>query len=830
MSMGRSTDRARNRPVSRPAGRTRYEQGISWTGVPTSATRGSHSKRSILRRTLLLMVVCGTVMFIPLVWKLYDIAILHHDEYQKIAARQQTLDYAVTAQRGNIYDRNGNVMAMSSTVYKLIFSSRELVKSVPNKNEEGEKLEDSVYQANVAARQDKMVEELITLVPSLDREKVVRRVHDTQSAYWEVKTNIEEEAAEALRTYITDNKTSYYLYLIPDTKRYYPYSSLAAQALGFVNAEGGAYGIEAVYNDVLEGTAGRVVTTRTAGGTETYNTYAEYVDAVDGCDLTLTIDATIQSYLEKTLDEGIRDFDVQDGAFGIAMDPKTGAILGIASSPDFDPNSYSSVVNDLLNRQMEEEKTEIFENLKANNIENLTDSELMAKAETQAVSNAQNTQWRSRAIDSRYEPGSTFKAMVLAAALEEGVVDENDTFDCSGKVTVADWEIKCSKRTGHGHQTLAKAVGNSCNPAFIEIGRRLGKDKFYEYFEAFGMMENTGIDLPGEASLSGAIWSKEGMGEVELATASFGQRFEVTPLQMICGFSAVINGGNLVKPYVVQSVSSHDGTTVKNTEPEIIRQVVSKQTSQRAADILEQVVSNGTGGNAYVAGYRIGGKTGSSEVKQEQDHTIVSFMGYAPADDPKVIVLIAYDRPLPKAPGANETAHGTYISGGNMAAKKAGPLIAEILDYMGIEKVYSADESAAVDVSMPRVTGMSLADAKKELEKKNLKLRTIGEGDIISRQVPAAGTSIPGGSTVVLYLGDAAPEDSAAVPDVTGMTYENAKNTLERAGFFMRASGVATYYGNSTTAERQSVAGGDVAAIGTVVDVRFFNVVEDGYT
>ena len=318
------------------------------------------------------------------------------------------------------------------------------------------------------------------------------------------------------------------------------------------------------------------------------------------------------------------------------------------------------------------------------------------------------------------------------------------------------------------------------------------------------------------------------MSNVDLAVASFGQNFEVTPLQMICGFAAVINGGNLVKPYVVQTVTAQDGTVIQNTQTEVVRQVVSQQTSQRAANILEKVVSEGTGKNAYVAGYRIGGKTGSSETG-ETDRTIVSFMGYAPANDPQVIVLIAYDRPEPRELGVkcNYSTTGVYISGGNMAAKKAGPLIAQILDYMGIEKVYSADESAAVDVSMPKVTGMSLSDAENALKKKNLKFRTIGEGDTVSRQVPAASASIPGGSTVILYLGDAAPEESAAVPDVTGMTYEGARAALEKAGFFMRASGVSTYYGNSTTAERQSVAGGDVAAIGTVVDVRFFNVVED---
>ncbi len=810
--------------------RSRYERGVGRSGAPTGATRGTHSKRAIFHRTLFLMVLCGAVMFIPLMWKLWDIAIVHHEEFQKRASDQQTLDRSITARRGNIYDRNGNIMAMSATVYKLILSPRDLVDSVSKKDGEGKELSDEAYQAKVAARQDQMVEELMALVPGLDREKAVKKVHDTKNAYWELRTDIEEEEAEALRTYITENKTSHYLYLSPDSKRYYPYSSLAAQALGFVNDNGGAYGIEARYNDVLEGAAGRVVTTRTAGGTARYNAYSEYIDAVDGCDLTLTIDTTIQSYLEKVLEEGIVEFDVQDGAFGIAMDPKTGAILGIASSPDFDPNNYSQIVNDLLNSQLEGEAAKIYEKLKAKNTQGLTDSELIAEAEKQARSDARNSQWRSKAIDSRYEPGSTFKALVLAAALEEGVVDENDTFYCSGSVTIPGYPkpIFCSKRTGHGHQTLAEAVGNSCNPAFMEIGSRLGKDRFYDYFEAFGMLENTGIDLPGEASLAGAMWSRDKMSNVDLAVASFGQRFEVTPLQMICGFAAVINGGDLVRPYVVQTISAQDGTVVQNTQPEVVRQVVSRQTSQRAADILEQVVSKGTGKNAYVAGYRIGGKTGSSEVKQEEDHTIVSFMGYGPADDPQVIVLLAYDRPLPKVLGAdcNVTANGIYISGGSMAAKKAGPLIAQILDYMGVEKVYSAEESAAVDVAMPKVTELPLANAEKELKDKNLKSRTIGSGDTVSRQVPAAGTSIPGGSTVVLYLGDAAPEETGTMPDVTGMTYEGAKKALEKAGFFMRASGVSVYYSNTTTAERQSVAGGDTAAIGTVVDVWFFNVEE----
>ena len=806
----------------------RRERGESHS----SAARGSRSKRVIFRRTIFLMVMCGIVLFIPLFWKLWDVAIVHHDQYQQQAIDQQTLDLSVSASRGDIYDRNGNLMAMSATVYTLVLSPRDLVGSVDQKDytDKDGNPDEAAYNAAVAEKQEQIVDDLMDLVPGLDEERLNTQVHATQYAYREIKTNIEEEEAETIRAYITENKTSHYLYLISGTKRYYPYASLAAQALGFVNAEGGAYGIEAMYNDVLEGTSGRVVTTKTAAGTEMYNSYSEFVDAIDGYDLTLTIDATIQSYLEKTLEEGIQDYDVREGGFAIAMDPNTGAILGIASSPDFDPNNYSQVTDGLLLQQIEEESAQIYESLKANNTEGLTEEELQSQARSQAYSNAVNAQWRSKAINDRYEPGSTFKALVLAAALEEGVVSESDTFTCTGSVMVPGYDkpIHCSRRQGHGTQTLAEAVQNSCNPAFIAIGQRLGVDTFYDYFEAFGLKEQTGVDLPGEASTQGNIWDRDVMTGVDLAVASFGQRVEVTPLQMIAAFASVINGGNLVQPYVVQSISTKDGTVVHNTEPQVVRQVISQQTSQTAAKILETVVSDGTGGNAYVAGYRIGGKTGSSEVKTEEGRTIVSFMGFAPADDPQVIVLIAYDKPQESETDPKRSTTGIYISGGNMAAKKAGPLIAEILDYMGVEKQYTEAEAATVDVSAPRVTGMTVADAGAALEKKNLKYRTVGEGDTVTAQIPAAGAAIPGGSTVVLYLGDAQPEETGSVPDVVGLSYEAAKKKLEEAGFFMRASGVSTYYSNTTTADSQSVEEGTEAAIGTVVDVQFSNVVEDG--
>jgi len=806
------------------------ERRTRQTGADSRPTRGAWSKRLVFRRTVFLMVVCGVLMFIPLFWRLWDVAIVRHDDLQRQAAEQQTLDLSVSAARGNIYDRNGNVLAMSATVYDLILSPRDLVASVPKKEFiKEEKLDQQAYDRAVKNKQEQVIRDLVALVPGLEQEKVTKQVMDTKYAYKEIKTKIEEEDVTAIRNYIVDNRTSSYLYLNTGSKRYYPYSSLAAQALGFVNAEGGAYGIEAAYDDILQGTAGRVVTTRTATGTEMYNSYSEYIDAIDGYDLTLTLDSTIQAYAEKALEKGIEAYDIRNGAFCIVMNPNTGAIYAIASSPDFDPNSYSKVLDELLNKQMEMDTESIYKNLKANNTENRTESELMSVAEAQAYSTAVNAQWRSKALDSRYEPGSTFKAMVLAAALEEGLVDESDTFNCTGSIKVAGYPkaIHCSKTEGHGLQTLAEAVQNSCNPAFIQIGQRLGVETFYRYFEAFGMTEQTGVDLPGEASLAGANWGANMTG-VDLAVASFGQRFEVNPLQMVAGFASVINGGNLVQPYVVQSVSTREGTVVQNTEPTVVRQVVSEETSRRATDILESVVAEGTGSNAYVAGYRIGGKTGSSETGEE-GRTIVSFMGFAPADDPEIIVLLAYDKPQEAEPGSKYCTTGVWISGGNMAAKQAGPLIAEILDYLGVEKKYTEAESAAVDVSTPKVIGKTVADAGKALEKSNLKYRTVGEGDTVTAQIPAAASSVPGGSTVVLYLGEAVPEELGTVPDVVGLSYEAARKKLEEQGFFMRASGVSTYYANTTTAESQSIAGGEAAAIGTVIDIRFVNVVEDGW-
>ncbi len=794
--------------------------------------RNKQSKRMVFRRSLVLMLVFGVGLFIPLLAQLWNIAIVHHDEYQAKATRQQLMDVTVSANRGDILDANGEVLAMSATVYNLILAPKDLVASVSEnkfKDEDGN-LDEEAYNAEIQRKRDEVVDGLCELMPDLDREDLERRMQKVNSQYEVLATQIEEADAKAIRTFIEEHKTSYYLYLTPDTKRYYPFASLASQVLGFVNSEGGAYGLEAGYEDVLKGIPGRVVTGKTGENVEMYNSYSNYIDAINGYDLTLTLDATIQSYAEQMLEKGIEMYDVQNGGFCLAMDPNTGAVLAMASSPEFDPNNYSVVTDSFLQADIEAEIPAIYEQLKTENAakpadEQLTDQELQDKARSQATASARETQWRNRTIREPYEPGSTFKALVLAAALEEGVVSESDTFTCTGSVEIGGHTIHCSKRTGHGTQTLAEAVQNSCNPAFIAIGQRLGVEKFYEYFQAFGMTDFTGIDLPGEEK--GINWGSD-MGITDLAVASFGQRFTVTPLQLVTGFSAVINGGSLYQPYVVQKVTDSSGTVVKETEPSLVRQVVSEQTSQRARTILETVVSQGGGKNAYQAGYRIGGKTGSAETL-EDGRTIVSFMGFAPADDPQVIVLMAYDTPQEASPGSSYSTSGDYISGGAMAAPRAGELIAQILDYMGVEKQYTTEESAAVIITTPKAVGYYLSDAISRVESKGLKYRTVGEGDVVTSQVPAANASIPGGSTVILYLGDAKPDEATTVPNVVGLGYEAAKNKLEAAGLFMRAVGGSTFYSEASKAQSQSVAAGESVAMGTIVDVQFSTPVDDGY-
>lgn len=768
------------------------------------------ANRAILGRTIFLMVVFGVLIFIPLLWKLWDIQINQHEELLQEAIDQQTADIPVSAERGTIYDTNGSILSMSATVYNVIVSPRDvdaLQASYAEKVEEAK--EGKREYPDYPEPTDELIASGLAEILNVDPLMIMERLA-IDNQYQIIKAKVEDDVANQVRAFVTENRLSNSVYPEPTTKRYYPYSSLASHVVGFVNAENtGAYGVEAKYNDELSGESGRIITGKNASGAEMLVHYENYIDAQNGNNLTLTIDTNIQSMLESALAEGIEAYDVLNGGFAVAMDPNTGAVLGMANSPEFDLNNYTTIVDSLLSEELQALK-----------------ETALPEEYTEALKLAQYEQWRNKTVSDPYEPGSTFKAMVLAAALEEGVVNESDTFDCTGSYKIADRKINCSKLEGHGHQTLAKAVENSCNPAFIQIGLRLGADRFYDYLESFGMYGKTGIDLPGEARNDNddLVWSrdyftsKEGL--VSLATASFGQRLKVSPIQLISAFASTINGGYLYEPYVVEKSTDDNGNTLYQHETTLVRQVVSESTSELVRQILEGVVDGGTGKNAYTAGYRIGGKTGTSETDVE-DHNIVSFVGFAPANDPQVIVLLAYDNPEHAYPGSNESVSGTYISGGNMAAPMAGKLIANILDYMGVEKQYTPDELSGADTQVPKLVGHYLDHAQYLTERAGLTYRVVGEGDVVTGQIPAEGAYIPGNSQVVIYVNEEVPSDQVEVPDLEGKSPEQVQAALNNAGLYLRATGAVEYYKSSNKAISQSYAAGNLVDRGTVVEVRF---------
>ena len=775
------------------------------------------ANRVILWRSIALMVVFGVAVFIPLLWKLWNIQIVNHDFYEEQAVGQATRELTVSADKGGIYDANGNPLAMSATVESVILVpvgivelQGEYAKAVELAKEGKGEYPDYPEPTN------EFIASNLSAILDVTEEKVLEHLSYTSKQYRLVKAKVEEDVADQVREFITENHLSQGLYLTPDTKRYYPKASLACHIIGFVNSENvGAYGIEAKYNDELSGEVGYLLTGKNGKGTEMLTRYENYIKARNGYDLNLTVDSSIQAMLESALVEGIEKYDVRYGGFAVAMDPNTGAVLGMASSPDYDLNDPRTIADAATLEKLEQ--------LKAT----ATEEEYL-----KALQQAQWDQWRSKALNDTYEPGSTFKAMVVAAALEEGVVTENSTFECNGSYTIAGETIKCHayKIGGHKTQTLAEAVENSCNPAFIQIGLKLGAETFYDYLEAYGMLEPTGIDIPGEGTSQ--VWPREdftGMyGITSLATASFGQRFNVTPIQLITGISSVINGGHLLEPYVVESIVDSDGEDIYRHQVTEVRQVISESTSEKVRAILEGVVDGGTGKNAYEAGYRIGGKTGTSETL-ETGRNIVSFVGFAPANDPKVVVLLAYDGPE-KANG-DYTADQVYVSGGNMAAPEAGQLIADILDYMGIAKQYTPEELSGADTTVPKVTQHYLDYAESALKQNNLTYRVVGEGEVITGQIPAAGAVIPGGSEVVLYMGDEeVPTEQVEVPNVEGMSPENTKAALAEVGLYLRATGAVEYYVSTNKGTNQSIEAGTMVDIGTVVEVRFVDESIKEYT
>ncbi|MCL1828142.1 MAG: penicillin-binding transpeptidase domain-containing protein [Oscillospiraceae bacterium] len=748
--------------------------------------------KMMIRRTLFLFIVCGIVAFAVLAVRLYQLQISEHDYYAGRSISQQIRQTTITAGRGSIYDRNMKILAMSAEVETIYISPAEM--KIYN--------EDPMLAARV-----------LSDILGVDYNSIIEKTIDEKSWYKIIKTKVEKNVADQVREFI-DEYNLIGVKIGPDSKRYYPYGSLASHLIGFVGEENyGLGGAELYYNSMLTGTDGRVVRVQNAAGTDMlFTEYEDYYAAEDGCDVVLTIDSTIQYYLEKHLIRATEDYGVQNGAACIAVNPKTGEILGMVSLDNFDLNNFQDV----------SEKTK---ELMENTLDDKTRGSLLTQA--------QQMQWRNKAISDTYEPGSTFKAITLAMALQEGLIGKDDFFYCGGfaDVTGRDDPVNCWNTFGHGSQTLTQAVQHSCNLAFVNIGLRLTPMTFYKYAEAFGFFDSgsnpdlqltgmTGIDLEGE---SGSIWWPQNVfcdrrNLSQLAAASFGQTFNVTPLQLITAVSACVNGGYLMKPYTVKEIIAPDGNTISRVDPTVIRQVISEETSALVCEMLEQVVCDkeeGTGKNAYVAGYRIGGKTGTTtkttrEIVSGEKEYIVSFFGAAPINDPQIVILVLLDNP---------SEEGIYVSGGQMGAPTVGKMMADILPYLGVDVKYTEEEVYEMDKTVPDLTGMSVSEAAAVLSARGLSLRTVGSGYTVTFQLPAAKQAVAKDSQIILYL-DAEPSDQTEeMPDLTGLSYSIARQRMGYYGLFIQIDGGSVPSAGNVSVSSQNVEAGTEIEHGTVVRV-----------
>ena len=728
------------------------------------------ANRVIQSRTFVLMLIMGIGMFIVLFFKLYSLQITRHEELQVKAVSQQTRSSVVTANRGTIYDASGNILAISSTAETIFLSPKEM----------NDALNDT---ENPAAWTKEMVASTLAKILDISEEGILKKMTRTDSMYEVLKYRVDEDIADQVRKFINDNKVKG-VYLSTDAKRYYPYGDLAAQVIGFVGTDyTGLFGLEAEYDKELQGKSGLVVTAKANQQNDLLYEYSQYFDPENGDELQVTLEATVQYYLEKGMSDMCDAYSPANGATGIIMDVRNGGILAMASFPNYDLNDFSTVTDKTLQERMERGELEL--------------------------GDAQQLQWRNKALNDTYEPGSTFKILTLSAALEEGLIDMNTTVNCSGSVNISGHTIHCSNKAGHGLQTLEQSVGNSCNPAFISYGLKLGTEKFYQYMRSFGIMSPTGVDLGGEAT--GVFAADANFTQLDLACYAFGQNFTVTPLALIAAQAACVNGGYLYTPHFAKQITDSDGNVIWQHDDTPVRQVISEETSATVRECLEYVVASGTGKNGQVAGYRIGGKTGTADKGQTGD-VVVSFLCFAPADDPQIMMLITMDTP--------SRSTGTYVSGGNMVAPYSSAIMSEILPYLGIEPSYSAEELMGVDTTVPNVIGMSVDEAKDRLKERGFACKVEGDGETITDQTPVGGAIIPGKSTVVLYAGAEKSDKMCKVPSLLGCTAAQANTIAANAGLLIRFTGTTSSESSTVLVFSQDLESGTEVPAGTVITVR----------
>ena len=741
------------------------------------------------RRILLTGLLLGCLAFVPAAVRLYNLMVRDYSYYAELALRNQTRTTPVTADRGTIYDCNMNILAASVNVENIYLDPHELKQS----------------KADIDAIAD-------FLAPLVDKDPqwIREQAADTTKRYKQVGSRVEEDVAGKIRAYINENDISG-IHIEPTSRRVYPFGTLAAQVIGFTNnSNEGSEGIEASYDAFLSGKTGKVITTKGNNEMDMPFSYENYLSSQPGCSVVLTLDATVQQCLENQLQTAIARYDVQNGAFGLVMNCKTGAILAMATLGSYDPNHYQEIADPAERARLEA--------LKENGDES---------AYQQALSAARLKQWRNRVLSDGYEPGSTFKVLTMAAALDCGAIDLNTGFHCSGSERIPGRSqlLHCWRSAGHGAEKTAQALQNSCNIAFAHIALKLGGERFYEYIEKFGILEKTGIDLAGESK--GVFFDKQLVvntdkwGTASLTSGSFGQTFKITPLQLVRAIASVVNGGYLLEPYIVSEVLDPRGNTILRQEPTVIRQTISGETSDTMRELIRSVVTEGTAKNANVAGFSIGGKTGTSEKidvfdenGQRVQDKIVSFVGIAPMYDPEYIVLVALDTP------SRQT--GIYISGGVMAAPTVGAVMADILPYLGVERSFSPEELAGQQIVLEDMTGLAASEAEKTLKKVGLSARLSGSGDTVTGQIPAAGQTVPGGSQVLLYLGEQPPEETVEVPDFSGMNRQQASDAAGALGLYILVTGNDGVAANIVVTAQQT-APGTTVPVGTTITLEFID-------
>jgi len=753
-----------------------------------------HTRRRIMFMMAVFCVLCASAVIVRLAF----LQIVNQEFYEQKALSSQTRDITIYPTRGTIYDTNGKPLAISASTEMLIVNPRQITPKEASELSDHEMqmlgltskkqtLTDTQKEAVKAYRLDLLQAELPGLLEEVTAEDVLTKAQKN-NAYQVLMRGIEKDKADEIRQFISDNSLKGALYFTEDSTRYYPYGSFLAHVLGCVGTdEQGLTGLEKKYDDILTGTAGRAVTLTDARGNALTEDYELYYPAEEGQSLVLTIDEVLQHFLEKNLEIAYNDNDVQGSAIGLVMDVNDGGILAMASYPDFDPNE-PFVLTEKAQAQ----------------IDAIADDEKRAAARSEAV----YAQWSNKPVSFLYYPGSTFKIITTAAALEEGLVNKNSQFYCSGSLKVDGWSkpISCWKRQGHGQQTLAEVLQNSCNPAVMNIGFSLGQKTFTEYVEAFGLRDKTGVELTGEAV---GLYNMKS--NVDLAVYSFGQNFSLTPLQMVTAVSAVANGGTLLEPHIVKEVLNADGTVAESHQRTEVRQVISDETSELMKDMLESVVKVGTGKNAYIAGYRVAGKTGTTEKIAERNETgkenyVTSFVAFAPADNPQIAVLILLDTPTVG-----------NISGGINTAPVVRRFLEEALPYLDIDPIYTEEEQNAKNVIMPDLTGMSFSEAEAALKKLGLTCMSQGSDAKVTDQVPAANATVSGNTKAVLYLGGTKPDKQITVPDLTKHSLSQAKTTLQNLGLYIRVAGGVSE--GTQTVTKQDVAAQTQVPYGTVITV-----------